>query len=102
MELSAAVDINGLSIEHQKRIREVGLDRWMDEQCSPSRMKPTASDSTTEPTASTAINKPRRTWRNCAQCGKPFLAKRADARLCSPKCRVRAVRYPQERPACNT
>jgi hypothetical protein len=35
MELSTAVDINGLNVEHQKRIREIGLDRWMDEQCAP-------------------------------------------------------------------
>lgn len=96
MELSTAIDINGLSIEHQRRIREVGLDKWIDEQCAPSKMtavsQPTASDSTAG-IVPTAINKPRRTWRNCAQCGKPFLAKRADARLCSTKCRIRAVRY---------
>ena len=80
MELSIGIDINGLSAEHQQRIREIGLDAWMEEQSRP---------------APQPINKPRRTWRNCAQCGKPFLAKRADARFCSPKCRVRAVRYGQ-------
>jgi ribosomal protein S27AE len=87
MGLPIGIDINGLSTEHQQRIRVIGLDAWMDEQSRP---------------VPQPINKPRRTWRNCVQCGKPFLAKRADARLCSPKCRVRAVRYPQERPACNT
>jgi hypothetical protein len=40
MHLSIAIDINGLSAEHQLRIREVGLDRWLDEQCAPPK-KPT-------------------------------------------------------------
>ncbi len=93
MELSTAIDINGLSVEHQRRIREVGLDKWIDEQCAPSKMTVTASPTAPNTTDPTAINKPRRSWRNCVQCGKPFLAKRADARLCSTKCRIRAVRY---------
>lgn len=86
------VDINGLSDEHQTRIREVGLDAWMDEQCA-STTSSTVKSSTSPPTVATPINTPHRTWRNCAKCGKPFLAKRKDARLCSPKCRIRSVRY---------
>jgi hypothetical protein len=33
------VDINGLSLEHQSRIRQIGLPAWMDEQ---SRYTPVA------------------------------------------------------------
>jgi hypothetical protein len=36
--------------------------------------------------------KPTRTWHNCARCGKKFLAKRADARFCSVKCRIQECR----------
>jgi endogenous inhibitor of DNA gyrase (YacG/DUF329 family) len=83
VELSG-VDINGLSPEHQRRISQVGLDRWLDEQCAQKQ---------TAPLEPTPINKSKRTWRNCTQCGTPFLAKRVDARLCSTRCRIRAVRY---------
>jgi endogenous inhibitor of DNA gyrase (YacG/DUF329 family) len=83
------VDIGGLSSEHQARIREIGLEAWMDEVSRP------AAKSTETATPHPPGRAPRRTERNCAQCDKPFLAKRADARYCSPKCRVRAVRYPR-------
>jgi len=44
-----------------------------------------------------ASKKPkRRTRRDCAQCGLPFLAKRADARYCSDRCRTRASRCSEE------
>jgi hypothetical protein len=37
---------------------------------------------------------PPQSDRSCAVCDRTFLAKRADARYCSPKCRKRAARYP--------
>jgi ribosomal protein S27AE len=39
-------------------------------------------------------DKRHRTRRECVRCGKPFLAKRSDAKFCSGKCRKRASRYP--------
>jgi hypothetical protein len=35
-------------------------------------------------------DKPKRTRRPCSLCGRPFLAKRADAQFCSDKCRNKA------------
>ena len=39
-----------------------------------------------------ALRRAKRTRRLCIQCTKPFLAKRADARLCSQSCRRRSRR----------
>jgi hypothetical protein len=41
----------------------------------------------------------KRTDRPCAVCDRTFLAKRTDARYCSPKCRTRAARHPEARSA---
>jgi hypothetical protein len=35
-------------------------------------------------------------WLICKHCGRPFRAKRRDARYCSGRCRVTAHRYPPE------
>jgi hypothetical protein len=79
------IDINGLSVGDQNRIREVGLSAWIDEISNRPKV-PTPS------TVEIKSGKPKRTWRNCSQCDKPFLAKRSDARLCSQTCRRRATR----------
>jgi hypothetical protein len=42
-QIVSGIDINGLDAAHQRRVREVGLDRWMDEQSRP------ATSITTEP-----------------------------------------------------
>jgi len=44
------IDISGLDAAHQRRIREVGLDRWMEEQSRPA----------TQPTASAKAKRPSR------------------------------------------
>jgi hypothetical protein len=94
MTVPLGIDINGLAPEHQRRIREIGLDKWMDEQCAQTTSSKVKVSSTPKPTVSAIrINTPHRTWRNCVQCRKSFLAKRKDARLCSTKCRIRSVRY---------
>src|SRR5882762_9810691 len=82
------ISITGLAPEHQARIREIGLWAWMDEQSSECSTSETTPSELTSPKS-----KPARTRRPCAVCGKTFLAKRADARLCSVKCRHRASRY---------
>jgi hypothetical protein len=83
-----AIDINGLNVCDRNRIEQIGFDRWLDEiaDAPPTVQKPAA-----EPRKSK-----RKTKRNCVRCGTSFLAKRADARYCSVKCRIRACRYPTE------
>jgi hypothetical protein len=76
------IDITGLDAEDQARILAVGLSPWMDEVASRPKLKSTAP----EPSQS------KLRMRNCTECGKPFPAKRADARYCSPRCRVRVLR----------
>jgi ribosomal protein S27AE len=88
-----ATDIGGLNLCDRNRIEEVGFDRWLDEVCNappPISLKHAAEVS--EPRKSK-----RKTRRNCVRCGGSFLAKRADARYCSVKCRIRACRYPDSR-----
>jgi predicted nucleic acid-binding Zn ribbon protein len=41
---------------------------------------------------------PERTHRACTVCTKSFLAKRADAKQCSPRCRTRASRNANRKP----
>jgi hypothetical protein len=49
--------------------------------------------------ATTLPQRVKRSNRPCAVCDRTFLAKRADARYCSPKCRMRAARHPGARSA---
>jgi ribosomal protein S27AE len=84
------IDTNGLNPCDRDRIKKVGFDRWLDEVCnaqSPASLKHAADVS--EPRKSK-----RKTRRDCVRCGSSFLAKRADARYCSVKCRIRACRHP--------
>ncbi len=78
------IDIGGLNPDDQRRIQTIGLQAWMDEVSNRTKGLPHGIE--------TKSDKPKRTWRNCSQCDKPFLAKRLDARLCSQTCRRRAVR----------
>jgi hypothetical protein len=86
-----AIDINGLNPCDRDRIEEIGFDRWLDE---------VADEPPTCVNHAGAVSRPRKsrrkTRRNCVRCGNSFLAKRADAKYCSLKCRVRACRYPTE------
>ena len=86
--LCHAIDINGLNPCDRKRIEQIGFDRWLDEVAD---APPTCQKHAAEPTKSK-----RKTRRNCVRCGTSFLAKRADAKYCSVKCRIRACRYPSE------
>jgi|SRR5580658_9693542 hypothetical protein len=84
------IDINGLDGAHQKRIQEVGLDAWMDEQ----------SRAVTQPTVRATASKPvenlTRHRRECVGCGRTFYSKRSDARYHSPACRVKGHRRGQD------
>jgi ribosomal protein S27AE len=85
-----ATDIGGLNLCDRERIEEVGFNSWLDEVCkttTPASLKHAAEVS--EPRKSK-----RKTRRDCVRCGSSFLAKRADARYCSVKCRIRACRHP--------
>jgi hypothetical protein len=86
--MSHAIDINGLNPCDRKRIEQVGFDRWLDEVADAA---PTCQKHAAEPRKAK-----RKTRRNCVRCGASFLAKRADARYCSVKCRIRACRHPTE------
>jgi hypothetical protein len=86
--LCHAIDINGLNPCDRKRIEEVGFDRWLDEVAD--------APPTCQKQAAELRKAKRKTRRNCVRCGTSFLAKRADAKFCSVKCRIRACRYPSE------
>jgi hypothetical protein len=78
------IDINGLDGAHQKRIQEVGLDAWMDEQSR-------ATHPTTSTTSKPVENLTRHRL-ECVGCGRIFYSKRSDARYHSPACRVKGHR----------
>jgi hypothetical protein len=86
--LCHATDINGLNPCDRERIEQIGFDQWLDEVAD---ALPTSQKHAAEPRKAK-----RKTGRNCARCGTSFLAKRADAKYCSLKCRIRACRYPTE------
>lgn len=83
------IDINGLNQNDQDRIREIGLSAWMDETVATKTKTPHAAKP--EQSAPVASRQSPRTRRTC-QCGRTFLAKRADAQWCSQACRSRASR----------
>ncbi len=88
MEEMNGVSITGLAPEHQRRIREIGLWAWMDEQTG----KPSTAMATTTPPAKTPLKNLTRHRRECVVCGRAFYSKRSDARYHSAACRVKGHR----------
>jgi len=86
MKVPIGIDINGLNQNDQDRIREIGLWMWMDEIVAKPRPVKRAQSAPVD-----ANRESLRTRRTC-QCGRTFLAKRADAQWCSQACRSRASR----------